>query len=129
MFRDAIQAKFGYHLFRLNKALRRDGPFLLLTLRLIHAPYTFVNYAMGATPMRTQTFWWTSQLGMLPGNVLFVLAGTQLPTLRQLEHDGVHSVFTPQVIVVFLALALFPLLIRYLLRRFVPRIEQDADLL
>jgi uncharacterized membrane protein YdjX (TVP38/TMEM64 family) len=128
MFRDAIQAKFGYYLLRLNKALRRDGPYLLLTLRLIHAPYTFINYAMGATPMRTRTFWWASQIGMLPGNVLFVLAGTQLPTLKQFEQDGIHSVFTPQVVIAFVTLALFPLVVRYLLRRFFPRIEQDTDL-
>jgi len=128
MFRDVIQEKFGYYLLRLNEALRRDGPYLVLMLRLLHAPYTFVNYAMGATPLRTRTFWWTSQLGMLPGNVLFVLAGTQLPTLKQLEREGVHSVFTPTVVISFLALALFPVAVRFVLRRFFPRAENDADL-
>lgn len=128
MFRDAIQARFGFYLFRLNDALRRDGPYLLLTLRLLHAPYTFVNYAMGATPMRTRTFWWSTQLGLLPGNVLFVLAGTQLPTLKQLQQDGLRSVFTVQVVFAFVALGMFPLVVRYLLRRFFPRIDRDADL-
>lgn len=128
MFRDVVQARFGYYVLRLNQALRRDGPYLLLTLRLLHAPYTFVNYVMGATPTRTRTFWWTSQIGMLPGNALFVLAGTQLPTLKQLQREGVRSVFTPTVVISLLALALFPLVVRYALRRFFPRTEKDAEL-
>jgi uncharacterized membrane protein YdjX (TVP38/TMEM64 family) len=128
LFRDAIQSRFGYRLYRLNNALRRDGPYFLLTLRLLHAPYTFVNYAMGTTPLRARTFWWASQVGMLPGNILFVLAGTQLPTLKRLAEDGVHSVFTPQVVIAFILLALLPLIARWGLRRFFPQIEKDADL-
>jgi uncharacterized membrane protein YdjX (TVP38/TMEM64 family) len=117
VFRDAVQSRFGFYLDRFNRAMGRDGAYLVITLRLLHAPYTFVNYAMGATPIRTKTFWWSTQLGMLPSNIVFVLAGAQLPTLAELAKHGVHSVLTWQIVAAFALLSVFPLLIHWLVKR------------
>ena len=73
LFRDAIQSKFRDRLEAINENLEREGAFYLFTLRLIPAiPFFVINAVMGLTPMKTWTYWWVSQLGMLPGTIVYV---------------------------------------------------------
>ncbi|MCH2123596.1 MAG: TVP38/TMEM64 family protein [Pirellulaceae bacterium] len=86
LFRDAIQHRFAAQLKTFNQALQREGAFYLFTLRLIPAvPFFAVNVVMGLTRMRTVTFWWVSQLGMLAGTIAYVYAGSTIPTLAQIN--------------------------------------------
>lgn len=117
VFRDVIQSKFGYYVMRFNKALEREGGYVVISLRMLHAPYSFVNYTMGTTSITTRTFWWSTQIGLLPGNVVFVLAGAQLPTLRDLISGGAPTVFTPRFIAAFVLMAVFPWVIRSIVNR------------
>ena len=117
VFRDAIQSKFGYYIIRFNKALERDGGYVVISLRMLHAPYSFVNYTMGTTSITTKTFWWSTQIGLLPGNVVFVLAGAQLPTLQDLLTQGAPAVFTSRFIAAFVLMAVFPWLVRSIMNR------------
>ena len=87
-----------------------------MLLRLIHAPYTFVNYAMGGTRVRVRTFWWATQLGLLPGNVVWVYAGSRFPSLHDIAHGGVRQAWTPDVVLALLVVALFPLIVRAAVR-------------
>ncbi len=83
VLRDAVQARFGDRLKPLNEGVEREGAFYLFALRLVPAfPFFLINLAMGLTPMRTWTFYWVSQLGMLPGTLVYVYAGTQLGEFR-----------------------------------------------
>ena len=117
LFREALVARFGSRLEAFNAALAREGAWYLFTLRLIVvAPFWVVNLVMGLTPIRVRTFWWVSQLGMLPGTIVFVWAGSSIPTLREMAEQGVGSVFKPQLIVAFVALGLFPLVVKYVVR-------------
>ena len=85
LFRDAIQRRFGDRLENFNQALEREGPFFLFTLRLNPAvPFFVINAVMGLTPIRTRTFWWVSQLGMLAGTSVYVYAGSSVPDLQTL---------------------------------------------
>lgn len=71
-FRDAIQKRFGDRLQSFNQSLEKEGPFFLFTMRLIPAvPFFVINAVMGLTPIRTRTFWWVSQLGMLAGTAVW----------------------------------------------------------
>lgn len=71
--RDSIQNRFGQRLESFNEALGREGPFYLFTLRLIPAvPFFVINAVMGLTPIATRTFWWVSQVGMLPGTIVYI---------------------------------------------------------
>lgn len=111
LFRDAVRARFGERLARFDEALRREGAFYLFTLRLIPAaPFFVVNLAMGPTPLRARTFWWVSQLGMLPGTCLYLYAASQVPSLRTLAEQGVAGVLTPQIVAALVALGVFPLI-------------------
>ncbi len=112
VFHDFVHRKLSVWIQRVNDALRRDGPIYLVTLRLLHAPYSLTNYAAGATAVRARTFWWTTQLGLLPGNIAFVLAGSQLPTLEQLTEQGPWSLVNVPLLVGLSLIALVPVAAR-----------------
>lgn len=113
------QGRFGERLAGFNESLQREGAFYLFSLRLIPVvPFFVINLVMGLTPVRVRTFWWVSQLGMLPGTAVYVYAGSQFPTLQALANQGPQGILTPGLIGAFVALGLFPLLVRKLILRF-----------
>ncbi len=139
LFRETVQRKFGSRLATFNQALQREGAFYLFALRLVPAvPFFVINAVMGLTPIRTRTFWWVSQLGMLAGTAVYVYAGSVVPDLQTLADNGLTAVFTAsqvvQIVTALALLGLFPWLARALLqwrtaRKGVPpemQIEQDA---
>ncbi|MDA0832960.1 MAG: TVP38/TMEM64 family protein [Planctomycetota bacterium] len=136
LFQDTIQHRFGARLGNFNRSLEREGPFFLFTLRLIPAvPFFVINSVMGLTPLRTRTFWWVSQLGMLPGTAVYVYAGSSVPDLQTLADKGLGAVFTPvqltQIVMAFVLLGSFPLVIRAVTkrisRRYADKPESNID--
>ncbi|MFU8816898.1 MAG: FAD-dependent oxidoreductase [Pseudomonadales bacterium] len=114
LLHDLVQRKFGGHLAGINEGVRRDGAFYLFGLRLVPAfPFFAINLVMGLTPIRTLTFYWVSQIGMLAGTVVFVNAGTQLASI-----DSLSGLLSPALIASFVALGLFPLAARKALQWF-----------
>lgn len=113
LFRDAIRSRFGNRLTAFNEALAREGAFYLFTLRLIpQVPFFVVNLLMGLTPIRASTFWWVSQLGMLPGTCVYVYAGSSVSSLETLRDQGVSGLVTWQLLLAFTLLGLFPLIVK-----------------
>ena len=83
LLRDWVQGKFGDKLKTINQGVEREGAFYLSALRLVPPfPFFLINLVMGLTPMKTRTFFWVSQLGMLAGTIAYVYAGTQLGQFR-----------------------------------------------
>ncbi len=110
LLRAAVQRRFGERLLAINAGVARDGAFYLFTLRLVPLfPFFVINLLLGLTPMRTRTFYWVSQLGMLPGTVVFVNAGIQLGRIESLA-----DILSPGLLFAFALLGLFPLLARKL---------------
>ena len=104
VLRDWVQGKFGERLRAIDDGLEKDGAFYLFTLRLIPVfPFFVINLLMGLTRIKTRTFFWVSQLGMLPATVVFVNAGTQISRI-----DSTAGLLSPALIASFAALALFP---------------------
>lgn len=115
LLRESIQGRFGARLTGFNQALTREGALYLFTLRLIPAvPFFVINVVMGLTPVRLGTFWWVSQLGMLPGTSVYVYAGSNVPTLQELAKVGVGGILTKELIISFVLIGLFPLLVKRL---------------
>ena len=105
LFRDAIQPRFGDRLRTVNAGVEKEGAFYLLTLRLVPAfPFFVINLVMGLTPMKTWTFYWVSQIGMLLGTIVYVNAGTQLARL-----DSLKGILSPGLVISFALLGVFPL--------------------
>ena len=106
LLRDWVQRRFGQQLRAINDGVQREGGFYLFTLRLIPAvPFFVINLAMGLTPMRTWTFYWVSQLGMLAGTIVYVNAGTQLAAI-----SSPAGILSPGLIGAFVLLGIFPLI-------------------
>ena len=105
VLRDSVQARFGAKLAEVDAGIVKDGPFYLIALRLIPAlPPAAINLLFGLTKMRAWTFYWASQLGMLAGTIVYVLAGTQLARL-----DSLKGILNPGLIGAFVLLGLLPL--------------------
>ncbi|MBW6509028.1 MAG: dihydrolipoyl dehydrogenase [Desulfuromonadales bacterium] len=108
LLRDWVQGKFGERLKALNDGIAKEGGFYLFTLRLVPLfPFFVINLVMGLTPMRTWTYYWVSQIGMLAGTAVYVNAGTQL---GQIESLG--GILSPGLLFSFVLLGVFPLLAR-----------------
>ena len=104
LLRDWVQGKFGERLRAIDDGLAKDGAFYLFTLRLIPVfPFFVINLLMGLTRIKTVTFFWVSQLGMLAATVVFVNAGTQISQI-----ESTSGLLSPTLIGSFVALALFP---------------------
>ena len=113
ILRDGIQRRYGDRLRTINAGVERDGGFYLFTMRLVPAfPFFVINLVMGLTPMRTLTFAWVSQVGMLPGTVVYVNAGTQLGRIESLQ-----GILSPTLIGSFVLLGVFPLLAKWVVAK------------
>ena len=105
LLRDSIQNKFGDKLTTINEGVRKDGAFYLFTLRLVPIfPFFVINLVLGLTPIRTGVFYLVSQVGMLPGTLVYVNAGTRLAGIETLQ-----DILSPALILSFALLGIFPL--------------------
>jgi pyruvate/2-oxoglutarate dehydrogenase complex dihydrolipoamide dehydrogenase (E3) component/uncharacterized membrane protein YdjX (TVP38/TMEM64 family) len=108
VLREWVEARFGQRLADIHAGVDKEGAFYLFTLRLIPVvPFFLINLLMGLTRMKTWTYYWVSQLGMLAGTAVYVNAGTQLAQL-----DSVQGILSPALLGSFVLLGIFPLLAR-----------------
>ena len=111
VLKDSVQAKFSDKLRAINAGIEKDGAFYLFTLRLVPAfPFFVINLVMGLTPIRTRTFYWVSQLGMLAGTLVYVNAGTEIAKI-----DRLSGILSPTLLASFTLLGLFPLIAKKIL--------------
>jgi uncharacterized membrane protein YdjX (TVP38/TMEM64 family) len=81
--RPLLDRWFGADRFeRVEGAIERGGPTLLLAMRLIPIlPFSIVSYAAGAARVPAWRFVWTTALGYLPITAISVYFGTKLEGL------------------------------------------------
>jgi pyruvate/2-oxoglutarate dehydrogenase complex dihydrolipoamide dehydrogenase (E3) component/uncharacterized membrane protein YdjX (TVP38/TMEM64 family) len=112
VLRDSLEARYGERLKNINAGVTRDGGFYLFTLRLVPVfPFFVINLLSGLTALPVRTFYWVSQLGMLPGTIAYVFAGTQLAQI-----ESASDVLSPGLIGAFVLLGVLPLLMRKLVQ-------------
>lgn len=113
LLRDWVERRFGDKLASLQAGMKKEGALYLLSLRLIPIfPFFLVNLLMGLTPIRVSTYYWVSQLGMLPGTFVYVLAGSELANLT-----STGNILSPGLMVALTLLGLMPMLLKDLQRR------------
>ena len=114
LFRDSVMARFGDRLKAIDDGIARDGAFYLFTLRLVPLfPFFVINLLMGLTALKTRTFYWVSQLGMLAGTLVYVNAGTQLVKIESLS-----GILSPALVGSFALLGVFPLIAKKVIENF-----------
>ena len=108
LLRDWVQGRFKQQMKTINSGIQKDGGFYLFTLRLLPVvPFFVINMVMGLTPLRTSTFYWVSQLGMLPGTLVYINAGSELAKI-----EALGDILSPTLIGSFVLLGIFPLLVK-----------------
>jgi uncharacterized membrane protein YdjX (TVP38/TMEM64 family) len=117
VFRDWIEHHYEKFLAALNRHLKKEGAFYLLTLRMAHFPITIVNLASGASRVHVQTFCWTTALGLLPGTAVFAWVGIRLPSLDELAEQGASSLVDAPLIAALAVSAIFPFIFRLCARK------------
>ena len=117
LLRDWVQGRFAQQMQTINSGIEKDGGFYLFTLRLLPVvPFFVINMGMGLTPLRTLTFYWVSQLGMLPGTVVYINAGAELAKIESLG-----DILSPTLIGSFVLLGIFPLAVKKIITVFEAR--------
>lgn len=127
LFQESIERRYTNFLSLMNKHLEKEGAFYLLTLRMAHVPYSIVNPVSGASRVRTWTFFWTTVVGLLPANAIWVYVGMRLPSLRELAESGPNAFIDMPLILALVACATLPILIRWLVSHFgIPATETQV---
>ncbi|MEW4452140.1 VTT domain-containing protein [Bremerella sp. JC817] len=112
-FRRRFEKWLGATLEKFDEQLKDNAAFYLFITRLIpQIPFVLVNLLMGLSPISLKTFWWVSQVSMLPALIVFIWIGRSLPNLQTIADDGVSSVLSWQLMVGLAAMGVIPLLIR-----------------
>ena len=108
LFRDAVQNRFGDRLVAFNTGVEKNGKIYLASLRLMPGvPFFVINLLMGLTPIRLLTYYWVSQLCMIPGTLIYVNAGSQLATLQSSA-----DILSPAILIAFALVAISPLIVK-----------------
>jgi len=105
LLRDWVKSKFSRFIEAVDRGVQKEGALYLFTMRMIPViPFFIINLAMGITSMRLRTFFWVSQLGMLPGTFVFVNAGSHLGRIQSTE-----DIFSPGLIISLALIGILPL--------------------
>ena len=92
----------------------KEGLLYLFSLRLIPlVPFFITNVAMSLTRLPLKDFYLISQLGMLPGTLLYVYAGQSLS-----EIENLSDLLSIKWIIIFILIACLPWLMKWLLKTF-----------
>jgi len=103
---DFVRKKYANKLKDFNTHIQKRGYSYLLSLQLFPAtPIILINIFSGLTSLKLWTFIWTTSLGILPGSIVYTLAGRQLVYI-----ESVKDILSWQVLLVLISLGLLSLL-------------------
>ena len=103
---DEVQKRYGARLAEFNENIRRHGAYYLLAVRLVPIfPFFLINIVAALTPIRLITFLWTTSVGIIPGSLVYLYAGTQLRSVRT-----PHELLSPGMLLAFFLLALLAMI-------------------
>ena len=104
LFKDSVEKRFNDKARTINETISKEGALSLFSLRLVPIfPFFMINLLMGLTNLKARTFLWVSQLGMLPGTLVFVNAGRSLGEL-----ESPAGILSLELIIAFTLLAILP---------------------
>lgn len=85
--------------------LEREGAYYLFALRMIPAvPFFLVNVLIGATRLKLSTFYWITQVAVLPTVIAYVNAGRALGRI-----ESFAGIVSPGVLASFAVIGILPL--------------------
>ena len=127
LIRESIERRYTANLSLMNKHLEKEGAFYLITLRMLHAPFSIVNPVSGASRVQAWTFFWTTVVGLLPANAIWVYVGIRLPSLDELARSGPESFIDLPLLGALVVCGTLPFLIRWLVGHFGIPVSKDQS--
>jgi uncharacterized membrane protein YdjX (TVP38/TMEM64 family) len=113
LMRDSLQKKYAERTKKIDKLIKSNGSYFLFFLRLNPViPFFLLNSLMGLTAISLPAFFYVSLVGMFPGTILYVNAGTQLSELESLS-----DLLSWNILSAFFALGLFPLAVKLITKK------------
>ena len=107
-----IKDNYKNQLSRFYNGFKKEGAFYLFAMRMVPIfPFFIINIVTALMPIKIWTFYWVSQIGMLPGTALYVFAGTQLSEIKSLS-----DIMSPTLIATFIFIGIFPILVKQLFK-------------
>jgi uncharacterized membrane protein YdjX (TVP38/TMEM64 family) len=104
ILRNWVKTKFAKTYTKMSENFDKNGTSYVFTLRIAPVfPFFIVNLLLGLTPIKTWKYYTISQIGMLPGTIVYINAGTQLGQVKNLS-----GIMSPSLLLSFLALGLLP---------------------
>lgn len=101
---DKLQMKYRDKLVKFNAEMARNGHNYLLTLRLIPLlPFFLVNLLAGLTNIKFKTFFWTTVVGVIPGGLFYIYAGTTLKSANSVSEILGYKTIIPLTILGLIA--------------------------
>ena len=125
--REFAASLIGEKLKKYDDAIERNGFATVLYLRLIHFPFTAMNFGMGLTKVKFRDYFWGTGWGILVGVFIFTFF---LGTLREVWAGGDWGrLFSPKV---FFSVGLF--VFSFFIPKIIRKIKKgrefwDADIL
>ncbi len=105
LFSGWVEKKWSSRLETVHRGVEKEGALYLFTLRLIPIfPFFVINLVFGLSRLKTWTFYWVSQVGMLGGTAVYVYAGTQIGQM-----DSPRDIMSMNLLLSFALIGLFPL--------------------
>ena len=109
---DMVKNKMSERLVKIRENFHKEGALYLFSMRLVPViPFFAINLLMGLTSIKTSSYALASLIGMAPGTMAFVNAGTQLAKL-----DSIKGLLSPALIASFIVLAVFPYVAKFVLK-------------
>lgn len=113
LLKEWFNSHFSHLTTLINRDIKKDGLTHLFLLRLIPGiPFPLLNMSYGVTSIPLFSYWWVSQIALLPITLLLVNAGMKL---REVSHPT--DIFTPKIILSLLVLGLFPITVKWLYKK------------
>jgi uncharacterized membrane protein YdjX (TVP38/TMEM64 family) len=112
---DMVQSRYGDRLRRFNREMEENGPYYLLTLRLVPVfPFFLINLFAGVTRIRPATFLWTTSAGIVPGSFAYAYLGH---SVADLDLRGGVPAGLVVALLILAALSLIPVAVKKLRAR------------
>jgi uncharacterized membrane protein YdjX (TVP38/TMEM64 family) len=106
-----VQRRYGSLLQKFNTEIEKYGSYYLLILQILPVtPTLLINVLSGISKISLWTYLWTTVVGILPGTLIYTLAGRQIHRL-----GAVHDIMSWHLIIMLCLIAcimIVPLIVR-----------------
>ena len=106
-----LEKKFYAQLSKINRGIKENGSYYLFFLRVVPVfPFFVINILFGISRMPAIKFFFISFVGMLPGILLYVNAGSQISKI-----NSISEIYNLSIVLSILIIGIFPIVIKKVL--------------